>query len=87
MLRSGFMEQVKSGALSRMAKAWKHEAERIAENAGRDGKPIVAIQDDLLFGARTVPSSWLGERAELDGIPIQFVKSEAMSALPWAPSV
>jgi hypothetical protein len=82
-LLSGFMQQIRSGWLSRFAKAWKREAERIADNAGRNGRPIIAIHADLLSGVQEFPASWLGETAELDGIPVQFVKGEAMSVLPW----
>lgn len=86
-LRSGFMEQVRSGWLSRVAKAWKREAERIADSTGRDGRPIVAMHADLLSGVREVPHAWLGDNAELDGIPVRFVRSDAISVLPWVSNV
>lgn len=86
-LRPGFTEQVRSDLLSRVAKAWKREAERIADNAGRDGWPIVAVHHDMFSGMQELPAPWLGAGTELDGITVRFVKSEAMSRLPWVSSV
>ena len=82
-LRSGFMEQIKSYWTSRLAKLWKREAERIADNAGRNGRPIVAIHADMFSGLQELPTEWLGKSAKLDKIPVRFIKSEAMSNLPW----
>ncbi len=82
-LRSGFMKQIRSDWLSKFAKAWKREGERIADNAGRQGRPIVAIHADIFSGVLEFPAGWLGMSAELDGIPIRFIKGEAISDLPW----
>ena len=82
-LRSGFMEQMKSDWLSRFAKAWKREAERIADGAGRHGRPIVAIHADMFSGVHQLPHGWLGASAELDDIAIVFIRSEAISEMPW----
>ncbi|MHC4300446.1 MAG: hypothetical protein ACYS7Y_24490 [Planctomycetota bacterium] len=82
-LHSGFEEQIKSYWLSKFAKAWKREAERIADNAGRQGRPVIAVHDDLFSGVLDFPGEWLGDRNKLDGIPVRFIKSEAISALPW----
>jgi hypothetical protein len=82
-LHSGFMEQIKSDWLSKFAKAWKREAERIADNAGRQGKPIVAFHDDMFSGIRELPAEWLGDSGVLDSIPVRFIRSDAMSNPPW----
>lgn len=56
-LNSGFQDQIKSDWLSRFAKAWKGDVERIAETAGRDGKPIVAIHHDMFSGLSDLPGT------------------------------
>jgi len=82
-LRSGFRKQVKSDWLSKFSKAWKHEAERIADSAGRHGRPIIAIHDDMYSGISELPSDWLGIEAKLDSISVRFIKRNAISVLPW----
>ena len=82
-MNSGFMEQIKSDWLSKFAKAWKHEAERIADNAGRLGRPIVAFHDDMFSGIRELPAAWLGDNGVLDKIPVRFIRNDAMSNRPW----
>lgn len=85
-LRSGFMNQVKSDWLSRFAKAWKREAERMADTAGRAGEPVVAIHADMFSDALRLPTEWFSRQSQLDGIPVRFVSPRAMSATPWTRS-
>ncbi len=84
-LNSGYRDQVGSEWLSRISKAWKKEAERIAERTGREGRQIVAVKADLLSGIERLPSGWFGKDDELDKIPVRFVRPEALAALPFMP--
>lgn len=79
----GFQGQFRSEWASRLAKAWKREAERIADNAGRYGRPIVAVQSDIFSGLENIPSNWLGQNDVLDGIQVQFIRPDAITTLPW----
>lgn len=83
VVRAGFMNQVRSDLLSRFAKAWKREAETIADAAGRDGLPIVAIHADMFSDVQSLPSKWFRRTTQLDGIPVRFVSSDARPAIPW----
>lgn len=82
-LLPGFMEQIHSYWLNKFAKAWKDEAKRIADNAGREGRPIVAFQDDIFSGIRELPVEWLGDSGVLDKIPVRFIRRDVMSNPPW----
>lgn len=82
-LRSGFMKQVNSSRLSRSAKAWKGDAARIAEHAGRQNRPIVAYHDDMFSGIAEVPAEWLGDSDSLGDLPVKYIRATAMSSLPW----
>jgi hypothetical protein len=77
------MRQVRSDWLSRFAKAWKREAERIADQAGRDGLPVVAIHADLFSGVLNLPHRWFSKMTELDHIPVRFVAINAKGGIPW----
>jgi len=79
----GFMQQVRSDWLSKFAKAWKREGERIADNARRYGRPIVAIHSDIFSGMQDVRPEWLGGNEVLDGFQDQFIRPDAISRLPW----
>jgi hypothetical protein len=81
---SGFMDQVRSDALSRFAKAWKREAERIADNAGRLDRPPVAIHRDLTSPLSGIPNAWIGDAGTLDGIQVMFIRPSARLDFPWA---
>jgi hypothetical protein len=81
-LLPGFMKQVDSFWLSRFSKAWKHEAEHIADTVGRELRPIIAIHADLFSGLSELPREWCGEGAFLDGIPIRYIRPEAIERLP-----
>jgi hypothetical protein len=83
VVRAGFTHQVHSEWLSRFAKAWKREAERIADATGRDGSPIVAIHADMFSDAQFLPPEWFGRVTTLDGIPVRFVSPAARSVIPW----
>ena len=82
-LRAGHMKQVKSDWLSMFSKAWKHEAERMADNAKRDRAPTIALHANLFSGLHEIPSDWFGSVGDFDGIPVRFVQSGKMSDLPW----
>ncbi len=82
-LNSGFMEQIKSDWLSRFAKAWKREAEHIAERTGRKGLPLIAVQADMFSGFSDIQESWLGEESSLDNIQVRFIKEDILLEYPW----
>jgi hypothetical protein len=82
-LNSGPRDHVASEWLSRISKAWKREAERIAERSGREGRQIVAVKTDLLSGMDRLPSGWFGQDDEFDHIPVRYVRPDAMEPLPF----
>ncbi|MBV6419581.1 MAG: hypothetical protein DAHOPDDO_00804 [Ignavibacteriaceae bacterium] len=82
-INAGFMQQVKSDWLNKFAKAWKREAEHIAEKTGRNGLPLIAIQADLFSDYSNLPEDWLAEEGHLDNLAVRYIREDIIREFPW----